>query len=370
MPMLTRVLALTLGLLVCLTSISPALAAAPDAGLGISPLDYAGQFFDITLKPGESRDLKVEVGNHGAETTSARTYPANVYTIVNGGFGAALDDSHPTGTTLWVDYPQKTLDLGAGKALQQGFTVHVPQDAAPGEYITSLVVETATPTTTSTNGGGVALKQVKRNVLAVVVTVPGPRLPALAIGSFEHKVVAGTSVITATVQNTGNVRLAPSGALVLKDAQGSEVTRYPIAMGTFYAGTSTTIEVPFATTLSEGAYVVSLELSDGASGVTAAQSAPIDIRIPKNAPPAPAAGGGRADANQTRPANAAPWLDRAVPFALPALIAALVLAAACMLLVRVRLRRVSRERRRVQFVASIDRWRGQHGQRSSSENRR
>src|SRR5438046_263840 len=108
---------------------------------GISPLDYKGAYFDLILKPGETRQLKVEVGNYGKVEGEARTFAADVYTIVNGGFGAKLDDEHKAGTTLWLDYASKTLLLPAGKALQQSFTVQVPIGTLPGEYITSLVVQ-------------------------------------------------------------------------------------------------------------------------------------------------------------------------------------------------------------------------------------
>lgn len=362
-----RFAALILGLLGGLISLLPALAEGPDVNLGISPLDYAGQYFDITLRAGETRELKVEVGNHGKDTARARTYAANVYTIVNGGFGAALDGDQPAGATLWLDYPAKTVELDRGKALQQTFIVRVPADATPGEHITSLVVQNETPTTASSAGGGVAIRQVKRSVIAVAITVPGPRAPALTIGDFEHKVVAGASVISARVNNTGNVRLKPSGELVLRDGQGKEVTRYPIAMDTFYAGTSTTVEVPFETTLLQGGYSTSLQLSD-ASGATAARSVSLEIRIPKDAPPAPSSGSQRAGANQPRPAGAPEPGERGLPWAslgVAALLTGLVLAMAAQLLMRVRAQRRAQERERNPFMQDLDRWRGHRGQRGS-----
>ena len=355
--------ALILGLLTGLISLLPALAEGPDVNLGIAPLDYAGQYFDITLQAGETRELKVEVGNYGRDTARARTYPADVYTIVNGGFGAELDGDQPAGTTLWLDYPPKTLELEGGKALQQTFTVHVPADATPGEYITSLVVQNETPTTASSAGGGIAIRQVQRKVIAVAITVPGPRLPALSIGEFEHKVVAGASVISAAVNNSGNVRLKLSGEFVLRDSEGAVVTRYPIAMDTFYAGTSTTVEVPFETTLLEGAYSASLQLSD-VSGANALRSASLQVRIPNDAPPAAAlSGSARAGTNQTAPAGAGepakssvPW----VPLGGGALAAVLVLAMVAQLWMRARAQQRAEESERDSSMQDRG-WRGQHG---------
>ncbi|MBI5949963.1 MAG: DUF916 domain-containing protein [Chloroflexi bacterium] len=361
--MLARSSALILAILTGLISLLPALAEGPDIELGIAPLDYAGQYFDITLQPGETRELKVELGNHGKDTARARTYPADVYTIVNGGFGAELDGEQPAGTTLWLDYPSKTVELEGGRALQQTFTVRVPADARPGEYITSLVVQNEKPTTSSAAGGGIAIQQVQRKVIAVAITVPGPRLPALTIGDLEHKVVAGASVIAARVNNTGNVRLRPAGEFVLRDSQGAEVTRYPIDMDTFYAGTSTTVEVPFEATLLEGGYIARLQLSD-ASGATAAQSAPLEVRTPKDAPPIASSGSARAATNQPRSAGtlepdhgSVAW----VPLSGAALVAVLVLVMVAQLWMRARAQQRTEESERVPLIQDPDRWRGQHG---------
>lgn len=254
--------------------------------LAIRPIDQTGQFFDLTMRPGETRSLEVELVDVGDAAIAARTYAADVYTIINGGFGARLRNEPQTGTTLWLDYATDVLQLPAGRGIRRTFTVAVPADTEPGEYITSLVLENDEPIRGS---GDVALDQVVRQAMAVVVTVPGPRTPALVIGAASHKVVVDKSVVAVAVENTGNVRLKPAAEFVLLDAAGAEVSRASVPMDTFYAHTGTFVEVPLAALLRPGTYSVRLTLEDAAQDVRAEEAA---IPLVVEAPPEPAAGVG------------------------------------------------------------------------------
>lgn len=238
--------------------------------LVLRPVGQAGSFFDLTMRPGETRSLDVEIANAGDAALAARTYAADVYTIINGGFGGRLRHEPQTGTTQWLDYPTHALRLLAGKGVRQSFTVAVPADAAPGEYITCLVLETDQPTR---DNDPVALNRVIRQAVAVVVTVPGPRSPGLAIGQANHKFFAGMSVVAIAVENTGNVRLKPVVTLTLFDATGTQVSRATVPMDTFYAHTKTFAEVQLGAVLLPGIYTVRLTLDDAAQGVRADEAA-------------------------------------------------------------------------------------------------
>ena len=193
-PRKTRGLAIVVlaGLLLALAAPGAALAASDQIKLALTPVGQRGSFFDLTMRPGETQRLEVDIANAGGAELAARTYAADVYTIVNGGFGARLRDEPQTGTTRWLDYRTDVLDLPAGKSTRRSFVVAVPADARPGEFITSLVLENNEPIR---GDGTVALDQIVRQAVAVVITVPGHRSPALLIGGATHKVVAGTSIV-------------------------------------------------------------------------------------------------------------------------------------------------------------------------------
>ena len=232
--------------------------------LGLRPIDPAGNFFELTLAPGETRTLQVELANLGDVAISARTYAADVYTIVNGGFGARLRDEPRTGATLWLDYASEVVQLEPGQGIQRAFTVTVPTDAEAGEHASSIILENEEPLRGS---GEVAIDQVIRQATAVVVTVPGPQHPALQIGGASHSVVADKSVVAVAVENPGNIRLRPVADFALFDAAHAEVSRATVPMDSFYAHTSTLVEVPLAALLQPGAYTVDLALEDVEHGV-------------------------------------------------------------------------------------------------------
>jgi hypothetical protein len=269
--------------------VAPASALAADGQieLALSPIDQAGSYFDLTMRPGETRDLEVRIGNDGADALAARTYAADVFTIVNGGYGARLRDEPRTGATQWLDYTTRVIDLAAGQNVHRSLAVAVPSNVGPGEYISSIVLENDQPIRGAP--GAVALDQIVRQAIAVVITVRGDRAPAVAIGGATHKAVAGKSTIAVAVQNTGNVRLKPIGDLTLFDASGVEVSRATIPMDTFYAQSATLVEVPLAALLLPGRYTIRLTLDDAVQGVTATEPA---IVLVVDAQQAPAAGEG------------------------------------------------------------------------------
>jgi hypothetical protein len=284
---------------VALLAPGTALASGTPIKLGLQPVGQAGSFFDLTLRPGEVRALSVEISNAGTAAIAARTYASDVYTIVNGGFGADLRDAPRTGVSRWLDYPTGVLDLSVGEAVRRSFQVAVPKDAGPGEYITSLVLENDDPIR---DGGAIALDQIVRQAVAVVITVPGKRSPALAIGAATHTVVAGKSVVAVAVENPGNVRLKPVATFTLRNAAGVQVSQATVPMDTFYAHTETSIEVPLAALLVPGTYSVRLSLDDARQGVRADGTASFVV----SASTAANAAGDQADPGLTAVIQSAP----------------------------------------------------------------
>src|ERR1700690_1660020 len=104
-------------MLVALGAPSVALAQTGQIKLALLPVGQAGSFFDLTMAPGETRTFAVEIANDGDAALAARSYAADVYTIINGGFGARLRDAPRTGATNWLDYSTTVEDLQPGQGI-------------------------------------------------------------------------------------------------------------------------------------------------------------------------------------------------------------------------------------------------------------
>lgn len=261
-PSAAMVMLLTVGWLV---SVAPVAALDEAPKLGLTPVGQDGAFFEVKLEPGERAELQVEAANFGTAEIGARTYAADVYSIINGGFGADLFGEAQSGTTLWLEYPSQVATLGAQDALVIDFEIAVPEATPPGEYIAALVIENVEPFRGS---GSVTIDQVNRSAIAVAIDVPGPRRPELQIGAAGHHVAGTQSVVTFEVANPGNVHLKPAGDFVLSDASDRELSTGPLIMDSVYAGTSTLLEATLSELLPNGDYCAELRLVDEATGAS------------------------------------------------------------------------------------------------------
>ena len=195
--------------------------------------------------------------------------------------------------TAWLSYPTQVFQLGSGQRTQRTFMVAVPATAAPGEYIASLVLEHEVLPQV---GAAVQIDEVVRQAIAVVVTVPGPRAAAIDIGGASHEVVAGKSIVSIAVSNTGNVRLKPLIDFTLSDAAGSTVSHANVAMDSFYAQTATTVEVPLNALLLPGRYTVRFVIGDTTQKLAVSErSIPLVVEAPPAADPVIGAGTGLTD---------------------------------------------------------------------------
>lgn len=247
----------------------PASEASP-VQLSLKPVNQPGSYFELSLEPGQTEKFEVELGNHGPKPIAARTYAADAYSITNGGFGAENRDGTPSATTSWISYPTEVLQLDPEQANIRTFSITVPADTEPGQYITSLILENDALVEGS---GGVALDQVIRQAVAVSIRVPGILNPGFAFGAAGHKVAAVHSVVDVELTNTGNANVKLTGGVTIKDASGKTVSEAPVTMGSVYAHDATRVETALASVLNPGQYTLDVTLTDAATKVTSTGTA-------------------------------------------------------------------------------------------------
>jgi hypothetical protein len=105
--------------------------------------DYStGYFDDVEVAPSSSVKLTAAIVNQGTDPVSLHTYKMNALSAANGGFLSGNEADSPVGATAWIDYPSFDLDVAPGEQQTVTFTVTVPPDTAPGQYISGLGVVT------------------------------------------------------------------------------------------------------------------------------------------------------------------------------------------------------------------------------------
>ncbi|HWV23592.1 MAG TPA: DUF916 domain-containing protein [Thermomicrobiales bacterium] len=228
--------------------------------------DYPeGYFDDLQVAPGESISLAVNVINLSSTELSLNAFKANAVNMVNGGFAAASPDEDPTGATNWIDFPATTVDLAPGGQQEISFSVTVPKDAKPGQYISAITVET--PDAISLSGSS-SLDFKLAYSISVGILVPGDKVTTFELGDPLVSVNNLLTSISVPVTNTGNYLVRPAGKLTLKNAHGDVIMSAPIAMESVYAGNTTDIELPLPDQMTPGDYVLDLSLTDVDSSAT------------------------------------------------------------------------------------------------------
>jgi hypothetical protein len=251
--------------------------AAPAPSFLLEPVGQDGTYLTSTQEPGTTVELEVMLGNAGTADVEARTFVADAFTLVNGGFGVRTDEEPKTGATTWIDYKSETLDLAPGEAMNRKVPISIPEGTPPGQYIAGLVLQTAQPIAVGDSG---MLQQIIAKAIAVFITVPGDVTPKFEIGAASIKQTAISNNLQIEIRNTGNVLVKPMGDLEVTAPDGQTVLTAPIEMGSVYAGMTTTLELAIPTVLTPGTYSIDLALSDEATKAEAANPA-LELIVPE-----------------------------------------------------------------------------------------
>lgn len=263
----------------------------------LEPVAQDNPYMALTMEPGTQQEVSVRLGIGSNATVSARTYAADAYTLVNGGFGVETEEDEVSAPTTWLDYSTSALELEPNQVVERQFTVGVPPETAPGEYITGIVVQTAEPIAV---GESTMLRQTIRKAIAVVITVPGPVTPGLSIGTASLKQSPVANSVLIEIENTGNVLLKPTGTVTVTGPDGEPVGTSPVVMGSVYAGMATILELPVPIILAPGLYAVEVSLADRETGVTA-EAAALSLAVAESAAATPAIAGLMVDAVTVAP---------------------------------------------------------------------
>lgn len=247
-----------------------AAAKAPVFGLRAVGNPKLG-YFVYSLPPGSVQQGGVTISNSGTAAGSVKLFAADATTGRTTGT-VYLTDKKATRVGAWISLSAATLTLKPGQHQTVHFTVHVPANAKPGQWVGGIVAETSRQLTgaKSKQKASVQIKIRDLTIVAVQVNVPGPSVIAFKIGGVTTGGQRGFQEVVTHIANTGNVLAKPTGTVTVLSKQGAVLQVLPFKMDTFLPQTTIDYPLLLKKALPPGDYSAKVTLSiPGVSGAAA-----------------------------------------------------------------------------------------------------
>jgi|SRR4051812_26313217 hypothetical protein len=249
------------------TSATPAAAAtkgtdtvtaypAPDSQ--VAPNTH---YYRLRAAPGASVTQTVHLVNKNKHDIDVKIAGLDGYT--SDATGAAYTTpgrvAEKAGTWIVVSTPELT--LAPSEERDVTFTLHVPKNAKPGEYLGAIglwvPLESSSTTVPGGTQAGFAVTLQGERVIAVEVVVPGPTQASLAVTGVKPAAGPDGLRLQVGIANKGNTFTHGSGVVTVADTQ----LNYPFKIDTFVSHTAITYRVPWTRTVVPGNHDVSIKLT-------------------------------------------------------------------------------------------------------------
>ncbi|MEW9527459.1 DUF916 domain-containing protein [Microbispora sp. NPDC049125] len=190
----------------------PAAAADGDVSWAVTTAsnDFGSgrQNYSYTLDPGGQLKDGLVVANHGTTPLRLAVYAADAFTAKGGRLDLVAKDAKSTRVGAWVHADRPDVTVQPGESAEVPFTVTLPDDAAPGEYMGGIVTAPAQA------GGADGTGADRRLGIRIRLRVGGELKPSLSAEDVHVRYSGtpnpfgkGDATVTYTIHNTGNAIL-------------------------------------------------------------------------------------------------------------------------------------------------------------------
>ncbi|MEU8708824.1 DUF916 domain-containing protein [Streptomyces sp. NPDC048565] len=189
--------------------------AANDYGEDRSSFSYA-------VNPGGEAEDALVVANHGTEPLSLAVYAADGFTTEKGQLDLLTEGKKSSSVGSWVQADRESVRIAAGRSAEIPFTVKVPHDATPGDYVGGIL----TSLKQSDDAEGIAVD--RRLGIRIKLRVSGALRPELAVEDVHvdyrgsaNPFAQGDAMVTYDLHNTGNALLSAKQKVTLTGPFGT-----------------------------------------------------------------------------------------------------------------------------------------------------
>ncbi|MEO3810329.1 DUF916 domain-containing protein [Sphaerisporangium sp. B11E5] len=171
--------------------------------------------YTYALDPGGRISDGLVVANHGTAPLRLTVYAADGFTGEDGRLDLVAEDTRSTRVGAWVHPERPDVTVPPGESAEVPFTVVLPDDAAPGEYMGGIV----------TSAGGDRRLGIRVRLRVGGELKPGLTVEDLRVGYAGTSFGTGDATVTYRIRNTGNTILAARQAVSLSGPFGRFAVR-------------------------------------------------------------------------------------------------------------------------------------------------
>ncbi len=172
--------------------------------------------FSYGVNPGGKVEDAMVVANHGTDPLRLAVYAADGYTTEKGQLDLLTQEKRSPSIGTWVHATGDSVEIAPGKSAEIPFTVEVPRNATPGDYVGGILTSLKQPGDTE----GIAVD--RRLGIRIKLRVSGALRPALAVEDLHvgyegsaNPFAQGDATVTYTLHNTGNALLSGTQKVTL-----------------------------------------------------------------------------------------------------------------------------------------------------------
>jgi len=165
-------------------------------------------YFKRAVAPAGSFSDDVVVSNGGSTPVTLLVYPVDGLTGQTSGSVYANRETPRRKAGAWVRVDAPRITVLPGTEATVGFTARVPAGTRPGDHLAGIAFE---DTDVGTSSGRFQVRQVLREVVGVLIRVPGPAQARLQLGRLSLRTLPGTRLgsVVVGIGNRGGLLCKP-----------------------------------------------------------------------------------------------------------------------------------------------------------------
>jgi hypothetical protein len=215
-----------------------------------NPDPYTGNqsWFVYEKNPGDVINDTASIKNFGDEPAIVRIYPVDAATNPGGSFILKFDHEKQAGIGAWTEVQKKEMLIQPGERIDMPFTISVPGEIAPGQYIGGIVIEYGKAGADSTDSASCqannicsASVSVKTRIGSrIYLNIPGTASENVTLTDFQYgQTITGGSQFKFKIENNGNIPYEPKAEIAIFDSFGKLYDTLEKPLGLILPGTIT-----------------------------------------------------------------------------------------------------------------------------------